>query len=100
MFGKIQKHLLLNFLEHVKRSLPGRNLEYTITNCISYVSVRLLEEERLRNKKGSGLYSQFLYPSMCCVLLRNRKSSIKKTKRTAVPIQQLSYLTKKNGRIT
>lgn len=42
LFGKAQKHLLLNFLEHVRRSMPSRQVEYTIANCTTYVSVRLL----------------------------------------------------------
>lgn len=37
---------------------------------------------------------------MRCVFLWNKKPSLKKARRTAVPIQQLSYLTKKYGRIS
>jgi len=37
---------------------------------------------------------------MHCVFLRNKKSSLKKTKRTSIAIQQLNYLTKKNSQIT
>lgn len=37
---------------------------------------------------------------MRCVFLRNKRSSLKKARRTTVPIQQLRYLAKKNAQLT
>lgn len=42
----------------------------------------------------------FLYPSMHCVFLKNKKQSIKKAKKTAISIKQLPYLTRKLGHLT